>query len=285
MGALRDKMENEMLLRGYSPRTRKTYIGIMKAMTKHYGRSPMGLTEKDIENYLIYVTKERGYRAASVNLARAAILFFYRNILNIEGFGNAIAKQRLPVRRPVILSREEIQLMLESTQNIKHRALLMTAYSAGLRVSELVGLRVRDIDSRRMLIRVEEGKGKKDRYTILAKTTLQYLREYYREYRPEDLLFFNPKNKRKAYTIRSAESVFTKAVKRAGIMKNVSIHNLRHSFATHMLEDGVALPYIQMLLGHSSPKTTGIYLGISENDFRKCSSPLDRIFTTEKVHA
>jgi integrase/recombinase XerD len=279
MGAMRNKMEDTMLLLGYSPKTRKSYLGQMRLFVTYFKRSPEHLNEKDVEKYLLYVIKNRFWKPATVNQARAAIVFFYRKVLDIDNFGSGIAKQKLPVRKPVILSREEVRAMLGATENIKHRAILMVAYSAGLRVSELVNLRIEDIDSKRMLIRVAGGKGKKDRYTILSQSALTLLREYYRVYRPKVFLF--PGNsKEKPYSVRSAETLFKEAIRRAKIIKNLHIHNLRHSFATHMLEDGVSLPHIQQMLGHASPRTTGIYLAISENDFRRFRSPLDYFYDT-----
>ncbi len=285
MGAMRNRMTDEMILRGYSLNTQKTYLNHMAGLVKYYKRPPQEITEKDVEKYLLFVTKERKWKPASVNLARSSIIFFYRRILKKDTFGLSIPKQKLPIRRPVVLSREEINSMLALTVNIKHRALLMLAYSCGCRVSELIHLRIRDIDSKRMLIHIVASKGKKDRYTILSPNTLSCLREYYRSYMPKDLLFFSREDKSRMYSIRSAETVFKNAVRRAGIIKAVSIHNLRHSFATHMLEDGASLPYIQLLLGHASTRTTSLYLSITERDLQRYISPLDYFYARDKNDA
>jgi site-specific recombinase XerD len=175
---------------------------------------------------------------------------------------------------PVVLSREEIQAIFSATENLKHRALLMTIYSAGLRVSEAVHLKVSDLDSYRMVIRVEQGKGQKDRYTLLAQRTLEVLRDYWREYRPSGWLFpGNPATE--PLSVSSVQRVFGKVLVRAAIKKAASVHTLRHSFATHLLEDGTDLYHIQRLLGHTTPKTTTIYLHLSRKDLRSVTSPLD----------
>lgn len=175
-----------------------------------------------------------------------------------------------------MLSREEIIGILSAIENIKHRAILLMTYSAGLRVGEVVRLRVEDIDSKRRFVHVKQGKGRKDRYTLLTDTALEVLREYFKKYRPESWLF--PGGKENDHlTERSVEKIFEHAREAAGIKKNVSVHTLRHSFATHLLEDGVDLRYIQELLGHASSKTTEIYTHVSEAGIGRIKSPLDRL--------
>jgi integrase/recombinase XerD len=184
-------------------------------------------------------------------------------------------------RLPVVLSSQEVQAIFSATRNLKHRALLMTIYSAGLRVSEVVHLKVSDIDSQRMMIRVRQGKGQKDRYTLLAQRTLEVLREYWKEYRPQDWLFpGKPENE--ALSVSAVQRVFEKVLLQAGIKKPASVHTLRHSFATHLLEAGTDLYHIQRLLGHTSPKTTAIYLHLSRKNLGGVTSPLDLMERTGK---
>jgi site-specific recombinase XerD len=182
---------------------------------------------------------------------------------------------------PVVLSREEIQAIFSVTGNLKHRALLMTIYSAGLRVSEVVHLKVSDLDSQRMVIRVQQGKGQKDRYTLLAQRALDVLRDYWREYRPSGWLFPG-KPATEPLSVSAVQRVFERGLHQAGIKKPASVHTLRHSFATHLLEDGTDLYHIQRLLGHSTPKTTTIYLHLSRKDLGSVTSPLDLVEGTGK---
>jgi site-specific recombinase XerD len=177
---------------------------------------------------------------------------------------------------PVVLSREEIRGIFSAIKNLKHRALLMAIYSAGLRVSEVVHLKVSDLDSQRMTIRVQQGKGQKDRYTLLSQRTLEVLRDYWRAYRPQDWLFPG-KPATQPLSVSAVQRVFGMVLLRAGIKKPASVHTLRHSFATHLLEDGTDLYHIQRLLGHASPKTTTVYLHLSRKDMRSVRSPLDLV--------
>lgn len=177
---------------------------------------------------------------------------------------------------PSVLSTQEVIDILKQTENIKHKAILMTIYSAGLRISESINLKFKDIDSDRMQIRVEQGKGKVDRYSLLSVRTLMILREYYKQYRPTVWLFEGVK-KGEQYSTRSIQQVFQDAVHKAGITKDVSVHTLRHSFATHLLENGTDLRYIQSLLGHANSKTTEIYTHITTKGFDQIKSPMDTL--------
>ena len=196
----------------------------------------------------------------------------------VEGRGHEFCDLPRPKKSqklPSVLAEEEIVSLIQQTPNVKHRALLMTAYSAGLRVSELVALKIRDVDSRRMLIHVQEGKGNKDRFVPLSHKLLLILREYVRQYRPKEYLFegegANP------YSTRSAQAVLFVAKQKAGIQKKGSIHLLRHSYATHLLEAGTDIRYIQAFLGHSSLKTTMLYTHVSKLKIGSIQSPLDRL--------
>lgn len=181
-----------------------------------------------------------------------------------------------PVKLPVVLAEEEIISLIQKTPNLKHRALLMTSYSAGLRVSELVSLRIKDIDSKRMMILIQQGKGKKDRMVPLSKKLLETLREYFRQYKPKEYLFESEQNKA-PYSTRSAQLILRDAKRKAGIMKGGSIHTLRHSFATHLLEAGTDVRYIQAFLGHNNLKTTMRYTHVSRFKIETLQSPLDKL--------
>lgn len=186
-----------------------------------------------------------------------------------------LQRPRKPKVLPVILSKEEVKRLLEATANRKHRALLTLVYSAGLRIGEALSLKLNDIDSRRMLIHIQGAKGKKDRYTLLSHKFLTELRDYYRTYRPRVYLFEGQKGGR--YSVTSARQVFQRSVRKAGITKKVRLHTLRHSFATHLLEDGVDIRYIQSLLGHNDPKTTMIYTHVSESHIGNLRNPFDNL--------
>ncbi|WKU18568.1 tyrosine-type recombinase/integrase [Advenella alkanexedens] len=184
----------------------------------------------------------------------------------------------LPIRKkektlPVVMSEEETIRVLRAIENVKHKAILMTIYSAGLRISECINLKIKDIDSKRMQIRIEQSKGKRDRYTILSEKTLIILRTYFMEYKPKDYLFEGQKGG--AYSSRSIQNIFKAAVLKAKIQKEVTVHTLRHSFATHLLENGTSLCYIQSLLGHSSSKTTEVYTHITTKGMEQLKSPMD----------
>ncbi|UOH76574.1 tyrosine-type recombinase/integrase (plasmid) [Acinetobacter schindleri] len=174
---------------------------------------------------------------------------------------------------PVVMSEEETIRVLRAIENVKHKAILMTIYSAGLRISECINLKIKDIDSKRMQIRIEQSKGKRDRYTILSEKTLIILRTYFMEYKPKDYLFEGQKGG--AYSSRSIQNIFKAAVLKAKIQKEVTVHTLRHSFATHLLENGTSLRYIQSLLGHSSSKTTEVYTHITTKGMEQLKSPMD----------
>ena len=186
-----------------------------------------------------------------------------------------IERQRKENYLPEVLSEEEVVAILKAITNLKHKALIMTIYSGGLRISELINLKIRDIDSDRMQIRIQQSKGKKDRYTLLSKKTLITLRLYFKEYKPKEWLFEGEGGGQ--YTDSSIYSIFKRALTTAKITKKVSIHSLRHSFATHLLENGTDLRYIQNLLGHSSSKTTEIYTHITTKGFDQIKNPLDKL--------
>jgi integrase/recombinase XerD len=227
-----------------------------------------------VADYLHHMVTVRGVSASYQNQALNAIKCYYERI---AGRPRMVVQIERPLKSrtlPKVLS-EEVTRLLRGTDNLKHRCLLMVIYSAGLRSGEAVRLRVHDIDSDRMLIRIEGAKGKKDRYSLLSQKTLDKLREYVARYRPKEFLF--PGAKGGPYTATSARKIFQRAKARAGITKPATLHTLRHSFATHLLEHGVNLRNIQQLLGHASPKTTEIYTHVSKTVMGKIDNPLDRL--------
>jgi integrase/recombinase XerD len=273
MGKLRDKMTKDMELRGFSPRTIETYLSWVERLSKHYRKSPDELGDDDIRNFLHYLLKERNAKQATVNLAYNALRFFYKTTLEQEWNDVKIPRSKQPKKLPVVLSMEEVQSIFKNTENLKHKALLMTIYSGGLRVNEAANLKIGDIDSKRMMIKVR-GKGSKDRYTLLGERTLGILRSYWKEYQPTSYLFPSIK-KENPLDKSTIGKIFKKSADLSKIQKKASPHTLRHSFATHLLECGADLYYIQRLLGHSSSSTTTIYLHVAKRDVVKIKSPID----------
>jgi len=276
MGQFRDRYVRDLQIRGYSPNTVKQYVYCVKILVKHFMRPPDELTVEDINAFQLYLTKERKVATATFNVYVFAIRYFFLKTLKKDWEIKIIPYQRTGRKLPEVLSSAELSTLFKSLSYIKHLALFMTTYSAGLRVSEVVHLRVSDIDSRRMVIRVDQGKGRKDRYVPLSETLLPVLRQYWKLVRPTDWLFqgMNPK---KPLATRSVAKAFKKAKEKVGITKNVTVHSLRHSFASHLLEKGVDIRTIQRLLGHRSLTSTMIYTHVAENYINVAGSPLDGI--------
>jgi len=203
-------------------------------------------------------------------------LFFYTKTLNRYWNIKKIFRIKGPRKLPAILSKEEIKSIFDVTENLKHKTILMTVYSAGLRVSEVCNLKITDIDSKNMQILIRQGKGKKDRYSLLSKANLEILREYWKRYHPTDYLF-SGRGRTDNITPRSVQSMMRKSIKKTKITKNASVHTLRHSFATHLLDAGTDICYIQRLLGHSQITTTTIYLHLRRMDLLDIKSPLDML--------
>ena len=274
MGRLYDQMKMDLELKNFSPKTVSCYLDCMVHFVRHYGRSPVEMGEEEIRNYLYYLMKEKKVSQSSINQAYSAMKFFYVTTLEREWNGIKIPRIKNPKKLPVVLSKDEVRSVLESLLNLKHRAILATIYSGGLRVGEATRLKISDIDSKRMMIRVQAGKGKKDRYTLLGNRTLIDLRQYWRACRPVEWLFPGSEAT-KPISIASVQRVFKQALNHAGIKKKATVHTLRHSFATHLLESGTDLYYIQRLLGHTSASTTSIYLHITGKDLGRIKSPID----------
>jgi site-specific recombinase XerD len=279
---LLDVVGDELRLRNYSPKTIKAYRSSIRAFARHIApRHPREATKQEIREYLLHLLHTKKHAASSVNQVLNALRFLYVDLYKKPFVLGEIPRPKKAKKLPKVLSEEEVQKLLEATSNIKHKVLLMLIYSAGLRVGEAVRLKPEDIDSKRMLIHIQKAKGQKDRYVQLASTTLELLRTYWREVRPKLWLF--PGQRDGGYlSERTAEEVFKQAMKRAGIEKDLSIHSLRHSFATHLLEAGTDIRYIQEILGHVNLKTTQIYTHVSKKNILKVVNPLDRIYLRTK---
>ncbi len=256
----------------YSPKTSIRYMAIVDRYARFLEIPLIESGTQDATRFLACLERDFNASASTINQAISALRFLYTKVL-----GREAPLRRRPKsdrRLPGVLSREEAVRIVSAPRNLKHRLLLILAYSAGLRVSEIAALRVGDLDPARGVILVRSGKGRKDRYTILATRTKGLLETYIDLYKPQTWLFEGQKGGH--LSTRSIQEVFTRAKNRVGILKDVSIHSLRHSFATHLLEDGTDIRYIQELLGHANPKTTQIYTHIARKDFLRIRSPFDR---------
>jgi len=275
MSTLRNKMIQQMQLKGYSNRTIDTYINCIISLSKYYKTSPDLLTVEQLREYFQFYLRERNFSKSWMNQTISALKIFFCAVLRREWNSLDIPRPRREKKLPVILSKEEISKLIRVTRNMKHRAVLSLTYSSGLRLSEVCGLKVGDIDSKRMLVRVVQAKGFKDRYTILSPVALDLLRLYWKMYSPVVWLFESRNHQ--PVPARTVQQVFKNALRKAGINKQVGIHSLRHSFATHLLEQGVSLPIIQQLLGHRSLRTTSIYLHVQQYSIYAVKSPLDSL--------
>jgi site-specific recombinase XerD len=265
----------------YSESTVRNYASSLKEFIGFLGERGLdSATGEDIERFLLYITTTRLVSASYHNLAIGAIRFYFERVLNRAEVVIRVERPRREKTLPEVLSEDEIMSLFRSIDNIKHRCILMTVYSAGLRLSEVVALKTSDIDSKRMMIFVKGAKGKKDRYTVLSRELLKWLRIYYKVSQPKHWLFEGATGGQ--YSMGSVQSIMREAVHRTGIRKHATVHTLRHSFATHMLEGGTDLRYIQSLLGHSSSKTTEIYTHITTRGLEKIRSPFDRLSITEE---
>ncbi|MBT3244780.1 MAG: site-specific integrase [Bacteroidetes bacterium] len=263
----------------YSMNTVKTYNACFSEFINYFSTKEINeISQQDIQAFLLYLVQERQVSSSYQNQAINAIKFYFEKVLNGPRRIYYIERPRKEKILPSVLGEDEVKRILEQVKNLKHKCLLMTCYSGGLRISEVLNLKPIDIDSNRMLINIRGGKGKKDRVTLLSVKLLELLREYYRIYKPNDYLFAGQMGGK--YSERSAQLVLKKAAKNAGIKRRVTLHTLRHSFATHLLENGTDIRYIQSLLGHSSPKTTQIYTHITTRGIDQIKNPLDNLGIT-----
>lgn len=277
MTPLRQQMVDAMVLRGLAGRTQESYVAVVAQLARYYHCSPDRLNSAQVKAWLLHRITERRLAYATVNQAVCAIKFFFGTVLGREADALTIPYARTPQRQPQILSREELARLFASANGVRARALLMTIYAAGLRVSEVCALRVADIDSApdRMCIRIVGAKGGKDRYTLLTGHLLAALRLYWQACRPQTWLFPAARDGRRSVDVKSAQRMFYQARTRAGISKMSGIHVLRHCFATHLLEAGVDLATLSSLLGHGHLSTTQRYVHLARPGARPEDSPLD----------
>jgi site-specific recombinase XerD len=276
-----DAVDNELKLRGYSPKTRKAYRGHIERFLRYYRCDYQWLGEKEARDYLLHLLEERKVTHAYVNQAFSAIKILFKDVFRKNGVSFDIPRPKKERKLPEVLSQQEVFRLLNAIENNKHRTIMVLTYSAGLRLGEVVRLKKVDIDKERNLIHIHQAKGRKDRYTILSRVALEALERYLEQYRPEDWIFPGAEPGRHLHE-RSVQKIFEQAQEKAGIKKDVSVHTLRHSFATHLLEAGTDLRYIQELLGHQSSKTTEIYTHVSERHIGRIQSPLDSLMSRQK---
>jgi site-specific recombinase XerD len=255
MSKLREQMLADLQLRGLTPKTQKIYLREVSNYAKHFNKSPEELGEKELREYLLYLLNERKLSEGTYRFYYSGLKFLYKHTLKREWIVEKIKGPKRKKTLPVVLDLSEVKALLSVVENIKHRAILTITYTAGLRIAETARLKVTDIDSKRMMVWVQQGKGGKDRYTILSQTALECLRQYWRQYHPKEWLFEGQKE---------------------GTHICISSHTLRHSFATHLIEAGTSLHHVQLLLGHYSPTTTTVYLHVSRINLAQVTSPLDK---------
>ena len=272
---LRRRMIEDMTIRKLVPKTQHDYVQRVKDFAAFVGRSPDAVTSEDVRRYRLHLASS-GTGISTINNTVSALRFFFNVTLDRPDLAKHLSSIRESRKVPVVLSPEEVARFLEAAPGVKHKAALSVAYGAGLRVSEVVALKVSDIDSKRMMLRVEQGKGRKDRHAMLSHVLLKLLREWYCIARPQGWLFpgrpaVNP------MTTRQLTRACRAAADMAAISKRVTPHTLRHSFATHLLEQGIDIRVIQVLLGHARLDTTALYTRVATNTIRQVMSPLDRL--------
>ena len=275
MSPLRRRMIEDMTIRKFAPKTQHDYLQRVKNFTAYLVRSPDTASSEDVRHYQLHLTAN-GVGVPTVNQTVSTLRFFFKVTLGRPDLVERTAFVREPRKLPVVMSPEEVARLLDAAPTLKYKAALSVAYGAGLRVSEVVALKVGDIDSKRMLIRIEQGKGRKDRYVMLSPHLLELLRAWWKLARPQGWLFpgMNPVN---PMTTRQLRRACHAAAHMAEIDKRVSPHTLRHSFATHLLEQNTDIRVIQVLLGHAKLDTTALYTRVATKTIREIMSPLDRI--------
>jgi integrase/recombinase XerD len=276
MTPLRQRMIQDMQLRTFAPGTVSVYVNCIARFARHFGKSPELLGPEDVRAYLLHLIEQRRPSWSYYNQNLHALRFLFNVTLGRKWVLEHIACPKQPKRLPVVLSPDELTRFFAAIASLKYRAVLMTAYAAGLRVSEVAALRVEDIDSHRMVIRVQQGKGRKDRYVMLSPKLLELLRTYWKAARPRTWLFPG-RDPNRPITASAVIKACRRARRAAGLEKRVTVHTLRHSFATHLLEAGTDLRTIQVLLGHHSPRTTARYTHVSPAAVRSTTSPFDRL--------
>ncbi len=277
---LRQRMIEDMSVRNLSPKTQQAYVAQVSKFAKHFGKSPELMGPEEIRAYQVFLVHERHVSWAAFNQTVCALRFLYRITLGKDWVVRHIPFPKRPRKLPVVLGPAEVAQFFASVTSVKYRAIFMTAYAAGLRVSEVVQLRVTDIDSQRMVINVRQGKGRKDRYVMLSPKLLDLLRLYWKVTRPSVWLFPG-RTPGHHVSLSIVQRVCKKAAASSGLTKSVTLRTLRHSFATHLLEAGADVRTIQMLLGHRSLQTTALYTHVSNERIRATHSPFDFLPTVD----
>lgn len=283
MGQLRDRMQADLTIRRYSKQTIRKYLRYVRAFAAFFRVSPEQLGEAEIRRFLLYIVEQQKVSASTHKLVVAALRFFYRVTLGRPEIALRIPWPKVPIVLPDILSLDEVERLLGAIRLVKHRLVLMAAYGAGLRISEACSLEVGDIDSARGLIHIREGKGRRDRYVMLSSRLLAALRAYWKQVRPTGPQLFPGQQPGSYISPGAVRDALEAAVAEAQIGKHVTPHVLRHSFATHLLESGTDVRVIQVLLGHSSIRTTTRYTRVSAAHIGRMQSPLDRLGAGERT--
>jgi site-specific recombinase XerD len=270
------EFEKTLKLKRYSENTVKSYKSHFSKFLAYYtGHAPEQITDEQIRAYLLYLVTKKNVSTSYQNQVINAIKFYYEKVMGRPTSTYYLQRPKKEKKLPVVLSEEEVGKILRQIINLKHKCIIYLLYSAGLRLSEVINLKISDIDSSRKVITIKGAKGKKDRISLLSDAVLALLREYYKQYKPKEWLFEGQKGGK--YSPKSVQNIFKKALNNSKINKNATVHTLRHSFATHLLERGTDLRYIQELLGHSSSKTTEIYTHVTKKGLDKIVSPLDNL--------
>jgi integrase/recombinase XerD len=277
MTPLRQQLINALTVRGYSPRTVESYVSAVELLCRAYHRSPDRISDGEIIEYLAGRVEVAHWSPSTLNVMVSGLRFFYRHVLgrSIAAVEAALPRPKQPKRRPRIYSRDEVERLIEHAQTAKDRTFLMTVYGTGLRLMEACRLKVTDIESERRQIRVDQGKGRKDRYTLLGDRLLEELRAHYRRCRPLVFLFTSERHPLRPWADTTGQRAFMRALRAAGLPNRGGIHCLRHSFATHLLDAGVELTVIRQMMGHGSLSTTAIYLHVAKERVAGLPSPLD----------
>ncbi len=271
-----DQFCKQLTIENYSDKTIQIYLSTLKLFLEYIENIRKDkITDDEIQNYLYYCKKRKNYSYSTMKHVVAVIQYLYLKVLYKSVPAVLNIKLRKPNYLPTVLSAKEIIKILAATKNLKHKTMLFLIYSAGLRLNELLELRIGDIDSDAMKIHVRQGKGKKDRYIMLSENVLNLLREYYKVYKPKNYIIEGQKGGK--YSPKSVQSVFKRSLQNSGIRKKATVHTLRHSFATHLLDDGTDIRYIQELLGHKRLETTQIYTHVSSYSINKIKSPADKL--------
>ena len=282
MTPLRQRMIEDMRIRNFATTTQRSYIHYVAEFAKHFNRSPQDLDLEAVRQYQLYLALDRKLSPQSINTFVSAVQFLYLPTLEMPWEAKDFPRARLEEKLPVVLAPDEVQRFFDHVGGLKHRAVLLTCYGAGLRISEAVAVKLSDIDSQRMLLRIEHGKGAKDRYAMLSPCLLELLRAYFRILRPAGPWMFPSWRPHLHLCAGAVQTACREAWQRSGLGKRVTPHMLRHSFATHLLERGVDTRVIQALLGHSRIDTTARYTAVSPATISATASPLDLLLKAPK---